>query len=102
MFFVILVIDAVHLGCNSQRYPNPPRDFDGAVGTFLRTDTSEECEILASGAHRKQIFGQTVIDRSLPVRRHQRTSLRMRNGNDWNVAELAIQRLKLRHIQPSV
>ena len=100
---VVLAIGVVHLGRDEQVEPGPARDLDGPVGALLRRDAPQEGEVLAGLEARLEHVGrQAVVDRRDPVGLRQRRSLVVRDRDDRHVAELGVDRLEVRDVEPAV
>jgi hypothetical protein len=91
------LVNAINLGGNLERNAQPPRDRDGAVGTFFRRDSAEKGEVAVARcfAAMMQQGWNAVINRTREVRSWYRPTLRVRDRNQWHVAEAPVQRAQI-------
>jgi hypothetical protein len=99
----VFPVGLVDLGRDPERHAEVLRDADRTIDALLGRDPAEESEVLARLlVERVQLVGQAVMDGAAPVREVERRTLRVRDGDDRNVAEPAVEGRQVRNVETSV
>ena len=99
----VALVGRVHFGRDLEWTAAGLRDFDGSIDAFFRRDTAKEGKIPTwAGTEMQLTVRQTVIHGADPVLTGQRVALRVGDGDQRQIRELAVERHDLWQIEPAV